>query len=350
MMHKTFTIVFVIVIAIKTFMVAGVNFIIDPFDVFHSNFLKYPFQMNERFIKVEFLEKNHHQFNSYMFGSSRMGSTHPEVIEKYVPNSKFYNFATSSANFSDYLSHLEYFLKRGYEIKNLYLQIDIMGGMTSYGQNEGYYLLKAHPYVTGDSLPSYYLKYLMNPSLPNIEGKILANTQDQNHSLYDFQTGSSSKEYLDEVLSSSCKEYIKNEPSFHIKPSRTITGDAISQSIDALRKIKTYCDQNHINLIIFITPHNQHMMDLFVVDDYLLFLEKIAGVVDYYDFSGYNSVTTNDCNYYEFSHYTPAVGKLIAAKIFNDHDVYIPSDFGIFVTKDTVQKHLKILRQQASNK
>ena len=34
----------------------GVNYIVDPFNIFHTKFLKEQFQMNERFMKIEYLE------------------------------------------------------------------------------------------------------------------------------------------------------------------------------------------------------------------------------------------------------------------------------------------------------
>src|SRR4051812_30298410 len=79
----------------------SVNYVIDPFNIFHTRFLKYQYQMNERVIKNEFLETEHDQFNCYMFGTSRIGSTNPKTIEKYIPKSKFYNLTASGAPLYD---------------------------------------------------------------------------------------------------------------------------------------------------------------------------------------------------------------------------------------------------------
>ena len=67
---------------------------------------------------------------------------------------------------------------------------------------------------------------------------------------------------------------------------------------------------------------------------------------NYYDFSGYNTVTTNDCNYYETSHYRPLVGNLIAARIFHDSTISVPDDFGKFITKNTIDNHIILLKKQ----
>ena len=90
-------------------------------------------------------------------------------------------------------------------------------------------------------------------------------------------------------------------------------------------------------------------MDTFVIKDYLAYLKDIATITDFYDFSGYNSITTNNCNYYERSHYRPFIGKLIAARIFNDKTVKVPDDFGQLVTKENITEHLQMLKKNIIN-
>ena len=138
--------------------VNAINYIVDPFNIFHTKFLKYQFQANERFMKIEFLEKNNQKFNAYMLGSSRIGTTPPSVIEKYIPSSKFYNFTISGSNLYDYVTHLKYFIKRKYPINTLYLQLDI-NNMAVYGRAESDYLRKLHPYTLDRSLILFYLEY-----------------------------------------------------------------------------------------------------------------------------------------------------------------------------------------------
>lgn len=63
--------------------------------------------------------------------------------------------------------------------------------------------------------------------------------------------------------------------------------------------------------------------------------------------SGYNSITLNNCNYYESKHYRPHVGDMIAARIFLDKDKVVPDDFGVFVTKENIDKHIGKLNRKA---
>jgi len=316
------------------------NYLIDPFNIFHTKFLKHQFQMNERFVKIEFLEKNHHKFNGYLFGSSRIGTTQPSTIEHYIPHSKFYNFTLSSANFYDYLIHLRYFIKRQYPIETLYLQIDI-DNMMYYGQSDSDYLSKAHPYTLNQSLPLYYLQYLIGFFPFNSQGKINHNLNYQQGVNYHLNNGTWSEDNKELELLTNCQNYVDSVEEFHRKYTPALKFIKVKENISALKEMVDLCYKNHIKLYIFTTPHNQNMMDTFYKDDYLNYLKSIAKITDFYDFSGYNSITTNNCNYYETSHYRPHIGELIAGRIFKDKNISIPNDFGTWVTKENVDKYLK---------
>ena len=327
-------------------LVVSINYIVDPFDIFNSKFLKRPFQINERFVKVKFLEENHHKYNSYIFGSSRIGSTDPKFLEKYLPGSKFYNMTCSSADIYDHLVHLEYFIKQGWEIRNLYIQIDIEN-MSSFGKFESDYLRKLYPKVANRSLVSGYLDFLTNVFPENTKGKIKENFfkhSDTNY--YTYTKGTWLREEFIQRIKNNCEKHIALERSFNTPRNRILKSKKIPEMMAALKRIKELCRENNINLIIFITPHNQNLTDWFVIDDYMNFLEEMAKIVDYYDFSGYNSVTTNNCYYMEMSHYIPYLAKLVAARIFNDNSINVPEDFGKHITKNNVKEHIKKLRKE----
>ena len=323
-----------------------INYIVDPLNILHTKFLKYDFQTNERFIKVEYLDKNNYKYNSYLFGSSRIGTTHTKDIEKYIPNSKFYNLTVSLGNFYDYLNHLKYFLKKNYKLDNIYLQIDI-GNMGYYGNSNLGYLGKLYPPVIDESLDMFYIEYLTSFLPMSIKGKIQLNINNNKESEnHIFTTGIQTNSKKEQLLNSNCKEYIKNEPTFHRSNKRVFSAIFVNETIEALKNIVKLSKENNISLYVFTTPYNKNMMDTVKINDYLEFLKSISKVVNFYDFTGYNSITVNNCNYYEHSHYRPLVGKLIAARIFKDNTVEIPEDFGVYINEDTIENHLVNLRHQ----
>ncbi|MBE0513324.1 hypothetical protein [Sulfurimonas sp.] len=325
--------------------VGGVNYVVDPFNIFHTKFLKEQFQRNERFMKIEYLEENHSKFNSYMFGSSRIGTTPPSVIDRYVKDAKFYNFTISSANLYDYLMHLKYFIKRGYPLHNLYIQIDI-DNMNNFGRIDTDYLRKFHPFVKNEKLYNFYIAYLTGFFPFNIKGKVQVNIKQDDLVGYFIETGIWTRPKKEENIKINPLNFIKNEPSFNTKNLRNVKNTQSKNNLEALKEIASLSKKHGVNLIIFTTPHNKNMMDTFIIDDYLEFLKTISRVGEFYDFSGYNSITINNMNYYESSHYRENVGRLIAAKIFNDQTVDVPKDFGVLVTKENIEEHLQNLKEQ----
>ena len=260
--------------------VGGVNYIVDPFNIFHTKFLKEQFQMNERFMKIEYLEENKNKYNSYMFGSSRIGTTPPNIIDKYFENAKFYNFTVSSANLYDYLMHLKYFIKSEYPIKNLYLQIDI-DNISSYSRSESDYLRKLHPFVLEENLEKYYLSYLTGFFPFNVKGKIALNLKRDDITVYFIETGIWTKPIKEEKIRINPEKFIQEENSFKIENKRSLKNTKSKDNTSALKKIVDLCLENDINLIVFTTPHNKNMMDSFMVDDYLEFLKMISSLTNF---------------------------------------------------------------------
>ncbi|MBL0687422.1 MAG: hypothetical protein JJV94_06330 [Sulfurospirillum sp.] len=331
-----------------TLLLSATNYTIDPFNIFHTKILKHQFQMNERFMKIEYLEKHNKEFNGYMFGSSRIGTTPPSVIEKYIPNSKIYNFSISGANLYDYITHLRYFIEHKYPIETIYLQLDI-DNMNSFGRSSSDYLRKLHPYTLNQSLNLYYMSYLNGLFPLNIKGKILKNINYTDRTDYFLDIGISTKPDKEKAIKDDYKKFQQGVSSFNKKVSRTVKYGRANQNLEALKNIKKLCENNNIKLYLFTTPHNKNMMDMFKIDEYLRYLEDLSSIVDFYDFSGYNTITMDNYNYYEWSHYRPLVGTVIAGRIFNDPSIKVPDDFGVFITQDNIEKHLKNLRKQIKN-
>ena len=76
-----------------------------------------------------------------------------------------------------------------------------------------------------------------------------------------------------------------------------------------------------------------------------------------WDFSGYNSISTEAVpplgdmknfmrNYFDSSHYTPAVGNLVLDRMFDYHapDRKVPDDFGTLITSANLDAHLAHIR------
>ncbi|WCK55552.1 hypothetical protein PP175_06300 [Aneurinibacillus sp. Ricciae_BoGa-3] len=330
-------------------LLAAVNYVVDPLDIFHSPFLKENPATQLRFTKIDYLEKKKGKYNSFMLGSSRIGTTDPQLIEKYLPGSSFYNLTVHLANLHEDLAHLNYFVHNHYTLKNIYLQIDVPENMTSYEFETQDFGKRLHPHVQGESVLPFYLEYLATKPSTYFQNKIKANTQPEStHKVVQDVWGSGRILFVgqDKLIQANPQAYIQNEPSFHAKRQRTIKSIDTEQNMQALADIKKICDAHHIHLIMFITPHNHKLMDSLNREDYLAFLRQVSNIGDYWDFSGYNSVTLDDHNYYEASHYRAPVARLVAARIFQDPNVSVPPDFGVYITKHNVEQVITERRAQ----
>ena len=347
MKHKKWLKIVALFSLLNLMLLMVLNYTVDPFNIFHTPFLKKQFQINERFTKIEYLEENHNKFNGYLLGSSRIGTTQPKEIEQYIPDSKFYNMTLSSANIYDYKVVLQHFIKNHYPIKTLYLQLDI-DHMSFYGNDDNNYFSKFHPYTQDESLALFYLKYLTAFSPLNLKGKIMQNIKPSNLSDYNITSGIWTNVKKEKSIHQDCQHYIDNTSEFNLDYRRVLKYSTAKESIQDLQKIINLTKEHHIKLYLFTTPHNHNLMDTFEIESYFNYLKDIAKITDFYDFSGYNSVTNNDCNYYDISHYRPIIGKLITARIFKNPLIEVPKDFGVLVTKENINKRLKTLKEEIS--
>lgn len=315
----------------------AVNVIVDPFGVFQSNVLYLMRGFNERFAKIEVLKQKKEVYDSYMIGSSRIGGTEPEMLETYLPGSRFYNLAVSYGNLNDAHHFVSYLDDHDFTVKNLYVDIDLEN-MTSHIPNEPYYLMD-HPEISHMNELLFYAKYLFTFSQGKINRKIIEHFSERKKGFYDlYETGVMHRLFQDSTMAEDPEKYIKNEPTFHQTnhPVRHIDPEDYRGVLKELKAIVRICDEKHINLILFFTPHNHHLMDRYSFEETYRFVKDIVHLHDLWFFAGYNSVTMNDHFYYEDSHYTYKVAELMAAEIFHDRSVDVPDDFGVLLTRDAI--------------
>ena len=335
------------------FSLAALNYIVDPYQVFESNIFKHPLQLNKRYLKVNHLKENPAKYDSYLLGSSRIGTTEPQIIEQYIPGSNFYNLTVSLGSMLDNIMLVKHLIKNNYQVDNLYMQIDV-NSMAIYKQGKSDYQRKYPPYLTARDDFEFYFEYLTIFPFKNIKGKIEVNLNKAKRERRPqndlFNTGCFFLPYQDSLILIDPEGYISNESTFNtVKIERKVKGVFMEETINALKVLKDTCDSHNINLIPFITPHNHNMLNTFDKDDYLKFLHSISEVVGYWDFSGYNSVTLDNKNYYEHSHYRSNVSKMIAARIFSDTLIEVPDDFGVFITSENIEEHLRTKNIEVDN-
>jgi len=338
MNYRKFAIIILCVLYACLLSLALINIVVDPYHIFQTPFFKQQPQPNERYSKIEFLKKNKGRYNSYIMGSSRVGLTNTDIIEKYLPMAKFYNLSTALAVPYEHLLHLKYFIKNGYPVRNLYigLDVDFCFGVKMHKDKD--LLLKLHPGVLNLSRIRYYWSYLSVFPKTDIRRKLRLNFSRKEKPKVEWgENGALGTESAGEG-----ERIFFEDP--RITPNVMIENKVGKENLEVTKELVALCRQQNIHLILFITPHHKGLMDHFVEEDYLTFLKDLSEITPFWDFGGYNSITTNTKNYMDHSHYKSSVSQLMVARIFNDKTLTVPEDFGVWVTQENIDSHLESLK------
>lgn len=327
-------------------MVLG-NIIIDPYGILRSDFSLQVQEPNTHFIKIKYLLKNRGRFDSFLFGSSRVGG----IDVKKIPNGRFYNMTYSEGLPEEHLRNLRYMLEQGVKVRSVMVGLDDFSYRVDPRSHDFDLLRQQHPAVSGKSWITFYSEYFVRfgrfiPSLrdyirqnvlhrPNRSGMIII--QDV------FDSG--------RALCLNCDEMIDRDPDAHraadkfSKPFH-YDGDHLDVALQSIRGLVVLADEWGFRLTLFINPiHRTTYLD---TDLPLMFRFKkeLAQISDYYDFSGLNTVTTDNYYYHETSHFRERVGDMMLNRMTGLPKVFVPKDFGALVTKQNVDEHLGRLMRQ----
>ncbi len=125
--------------------------------------------------------------------------------------------------------------------------------------------------------------------------------------------------------------------------------------LDSFREIVEICQEKNIELKVFISPPHATQLEAIRVSgawsEFEDWKRTIVAVTPVWDFSGYNSMTTEPINeemrnYWDSSHYRKEVGDLILNRLFDKEEAIVPEDFGTLVTPDNIESHLKDVRAE----
>ncbi|MHB8138257.1 MAG: hypothetical protein ACYDGO_07675 [Smithellaceae bacterium] len=332
-------------ILIFALLVIAVNFYVDHHAVRLSLFsidkkinqTVYPDGINQHTFNPEFIVRNPDLFDSFLFGSSRTGSVQVEKI----PEGRFYNMSYSLGLPGQHLAILREFLKRGVKIKTVVIGLDDFCFSLPSVSKQKHLIRIMHPDIGGPGRLEFFGMYFFRKPtmkeltqwkdrvfLGKMEGRFIMDSHGVNR-------GWMQKEKIIETTGKPVFDYMvsKYEPVAY-GPKE------MDDAFAVLKELVSLSQENHFRLIFFITPFYSQLY-LNHAEALLTAKERLATLTDYYDFSGFNSVTTNALNYYEESHYRYRVGDLIIERIFGGNAGELPADFGVLVTKQNVGQHLK---------
>lgn len=296
----------------------------NPYTTYQKDNL-YSRDPNQNFLKISYLLEHKNKYDSFIFGSSRVGKINPLLLK----NGRFYNMTYSEGLPYEHLQNIKLLLSKGIKIKNIYIGLDDFSYEVDPNIHYSEPMRKLHYLASGESILSFWSFY------HNVSINYLFKKRTE---YYDINTTGMPviPKHIDENIEKNVFAHIQEKKFF--EPTH-YSGHRIEKTIKELQEIHDICIKHQIHLIFFFNPiHITTYMDT----DFLnltLFQKKLSNIQPFYDFSGINNVTTNNYYYYETSHYRLKVGNMIAIRLNGDNN----TSFGILVNKQNINSHIEQL-------
>ncbi|MDH4101470.1 MAG: hypothetical protein OEV28_12955, partial [Nitrospirota bacterium] len=104
--------------------VAFYNYTFDPYGIFTDTSLglgyEPGYEPNQHYAKMRHLINDDHSWDSYLFGSSRVGKIDPSLIS----GGKYYNMNYSEGVPGEHLEDIKMLLEKGFTLKNVMIGLD----------------------------------------------------------------------------------------------------------------------------------------------------------------------------------------------------------------------------------
>ena len=346
---KKWVLTFLLLALVLVLGLAAFNYVTDPFAAFGDRFLNwfsYDETNNPRVAKISYLEQHHDEYDSYILGCSSTSSLQVSDFNKLY-DANFYNLIMYGADMRDCEKIADYLIEH-YEVKHLVLNVYLDNGFTYDDETDR--LTRNLHYLTDPdtSALSFYTRYLFcDPRYGFAKLKNLRNDRllPQSFAVFNEVTGEYDKRVRDVEPIGSMDTYLEAYPVFADYPK---TGDFVlgqtENCMKSVAAIKERCEAAGVELVVVAAPVYIDYFQNFQAEDVANFYASLAKVTDFWDFSC-SSVSCEPRYFYDATHFRNAVGSMIAARIAGDDSVYIPDDFGTYVTADTPSSYFSEVLQ-----
>lgn len=325
------------IIAICIFSIL-ISVIVDPYNIYHyKNVRMTSGEMNSRYVKTKYVLSQPNKFDSFIFGSSRVGYIHTEQLNS--AGMHWYNMTYPNGILPEIKETIKTFIEQGIVPKNILIGIDAVDGNNE-KENIGDLLRKPYPTNFKDTV-SFHFSYF-NPAIAVealFELEKQENQEEARQRFYEY-----GGIYKEGVKSDSWGAWSVAD----ITPM-TETSERIYDSLEIVKEICQICEENNINLILFTTPLYISRYLEGMEQGYPIYIREIAKIHDIYSFSSINSINTNKLNYWEKEHFDSNIGNLVLQRIFAPEEFdssLMEEGFGVLVTEENAEDYYTFLMEQ----
>ncbi|UNL84083.1 hypothetical protein [Priestia koreensis] len=342
MSYKKWTLSVIGITALFLSLLIGFNFVMDPMWTFNhrTHYQNAQMAIDERQQKTNWLTFRPFHYDTLLLGSSR---------STYIDQHKFkgfhtFNFAVSNMSVREYDSFVRYAKQQDQaKLQRVVIGLDFFKSSV----NESTAPLSLDGNVVRANATFYRYKTLL--SLDTFEyarKNFKAALKDKPifERSYDNYNVASAVSYSDKVKQVRTKDKIKKFREVFYGPTYQYN-DKYKAIIERVK-----VNNPDLEFIPFTTPISTELMQALVeegrFDDYERWLRDVISVYGgVYNFMYPNTVTNNYKNYFDGHHFYPQVGDYIAERITDPTNKELPKDFGEYVTADTIDAHLKHVKE-----
>ncbi|WP_337098217.1 hypothetical protein [Paenibacillus sp. YIM B09110] len=339
--YKKWTLITLSITVIALSAIASVNYVVDPYGIYHYSGKSFNYQKSidsDPYIIKAFQSKKV-QPEAIVLGTSRAMRLNPPIIERMTGNSA-YNLGLAAATPYINFKYLEYAIKVDKNLKTVFLGLDFEVFNSNFQNHANY----DEGRLTSPLYMQDLLVTLLSDKALIDSGKVVIDNI--NHT-----TRFTEHRYLGD--GSFDETFVfppnTNQATLQVIPTNF---QLSSTSMNYIQKIKELCDQYHLNLYIYISPIHAIILDTYwqngIWNSFEEWKRQLAGITPIWDFSGYHEISMSSLNqsetYNDLSHFSKKIGDLILNRMLDKKTNNLPAYFGIRITPDNIEEHLKKLR------
>ena len=342
MSSKKWVLVFLATVFVLAALLAGLNAAVDPFGAFGDRLLSwfsYDETNNPRVAKLSYLEQHHDEYDSYILGCSSTSSFPVDAFNEEF-DARFYNLIMYGADMRDCEKITRYLIEH-YEVKNLILNVYLDNGL-EYDEESDRLTKSLHYKEDPDtSALSFYTRYLFaDPryALAKLNALRTDTILPQTFDVFDERTGCYDKRVRDAEPIGSAERYLESYPVFADYPHQTLSLPYTEPCMQSVAAIRAMCEEAGVNLTVVAGPVYAAYLKNYQTEDIAAFYRSLAQVTPFWDFSS-SSVSCEMRYFYDGTHFRNNVGEMMCARMTGRTDLWLPDDFGTYVTADTPEEY-----------
>jgi hypothetical protein len=330
------------------------NFIVNPYYIYNHSldtfFPKKEHLLSDRMSK--FYIANRLEPKTILMGTSRIGVFSEDQLSSYVEH-PIYNLALAGSTIDEQAAYIRYMIKH-HRLKHVVWSLDFFSFNPTKPIDRSYEPARMSENIHWND----YMVSLFNFKTFIMSTKTLQNNFPQEttpspppikeiQTTQTTQTIQQSQELTLQQVQSNINyvlnQYATEKTFLHSEPFKTPT--SIDHKIDIVRKTIDMCHDYNVSCTLYTSPvfyrHIEMYYNIGLGDTFEYWKKELAMIQPYVDFCTYNHISQEMVNFSDSSHVIKPIGKIVFNRLFEKNRSKEYADFGILVTPENVQQHVK---------